>query len=86
MAIEVLQTETCAAPQKVLYKPSNVTIEDGVFMIQKLIQCKDCKWFGKIGCAINIVDDSDKPNEDDFCSFAERKKTNGEGNAQESDF
>ena len=47
--------------------------EDGVFMIQKLIQCKDCKWFGEIGCAINIVDDSDKPKEDDFCSFAERK-------------
>lgn len=38
------------------------------------ISCKDCKWFGKAGCAIEVVDDSDKPKEDDFCSFAERKE------------
>ena len=36
-----------------------------------VIRCKNCKWFGKAGCAINIVDDSDKPTENDFCSFAE---------------
>ena len=36
--------------------------------------CKNCKWFGKVGCAINIVDDSDKPTENDFCSFAELKE------------
>jgi len=39
----------------------------------KVVRCKDCKWFNKIGCAIKIVDESDKPHEDDFCSFAERK-------------
>lgn len=39
---------------------------------QEIIRCKDCKWFGGIGCAIRIVDDSDKPKEEDFCSFAER--------------
>ena len=39
----------------------------------EIIRCKDCKWFGEIGCAIEIVDDSDRPNENDFCSFAERK-------------
>lgn len=39
----------------------------------EIIRCKDCKWFGEIGCAISIVDDSDKPTEDDFCSFAERR-------------
>ena len=39
-----------------------------------IIRCKDCKWFGKSGCAIEIVDDSDKPKEDDFCSFAEKKE------------
>jgi dolichyl-phosphate-mannose--protein O-mannosyl transferase len=40
----------------------------------EIIYCKDCKWFGRIGCAISIVDDSDKPTENDFCSFAERKE------------
>ena len=39
----------------------------------EIIRCKDCKWFGKAGCAIEIVDDSDKPTEDDYCSFAERR-------------
>ena len=39
----------------------------------EIIRCKDCKWFGDIGCAIRIVDDSDSPSENDFCSFAERK-------------
>ena len=37
------------------------------------IKCKDCKWFNDSGCAIRIVDDSDKPKENDFCSFAERR-------------
>ena len=41
--------------------------------VQPVIRCKDCKWFNKIGCAIKIVDESDKPHEDDFCSFAERR-------------
>lgn len=39
----------------------------------EVIRCKDCRWFKKLGCAIKIVDDSDKPKENDFCSFAERK-------------
>ena len=39
----------------------------------EIIYCKDCEWFGKAGCAIEIVDDSDKPTENDFCSFAERR-------------
>ncbi len=39
----------------------------------EIVHCKDCKWFGEIGCAIEIVDDSDRPNENDFCSFAERR-------------
>ena len=39
----------------------------------KIVRCKDCKWFNCIGCAIEIVDDSDKPTENDFCSFAERR-------------
>lgn len=39
----------------------------------EVVRCRDCKWFGKIGCAIKIVDESDKPHEHDFCSFAERR-------------
>ena len=41
--------------------------------VPQIVRCRDCKWFGKIGCAINIVDESDKPHEDDFCSFGEIK-------------
>lgn len=40
----------------------------------EIIRCKDCKWFENIGCAISIADDSDKPTENDFCSFAERRE------------
>lgn len=39
----------------------------------EIVRCKDCRWFGDEGCAILIVDDSDKPKEDDFCSFAEKE-------------
>lgn len=41
--------------------------------VVEVIMCKDCKWFNDIGCAINIIDDCDKPSENDFCSFAERR-------------
>ena len=40
----------------------------------EIVHCKDCKWFGKIGCAVNIVDESDEPKENDYCSWAERKE------------
>lgn len=39
----------------------------------EIIMCRNCKWFGKIGCAVQIVNDSNKPTENDFCSFAERR-------------
>lgn len=39
----------------------------------ELVTCKECKWFGDFGCAIRVVDDTDKPTENDFCSFAERR-------------
>ena len=39
----------------------------------EIVGCRDCKWFGKIGCAVQIVDESDRPSENDFCSFAERR-------------
>lgn len=43
----------------------------------EITRCKDCKWFNDIGCAIRIVDDTDKPSEEDYCSFAERKTDDG---------
>lgn len=41
---------------------------------EPLVRCKDCKWFNDFGCAIRIVDESDKPRDDDFCSFGERRE------------
>ena len=39
----------------------------------EVVRCKDCQWFNEIGCAIRIVDESDMPSENDFCSFGERR-------------
>ena len=53
---------------------TSIEIEDASDAdVVEVVRCKDCKWFNKIGCAIKIVDESDKPHEDDFCSFAERR-------------
>lgn len=38
----------------------------------ELVRCRDCKWYNSIGCAIRVQDESDRPKEGDFCSFAER--------------
>lgn len=38
-----------------------------------VVRCKDCKWKDDYGCAIKIVDESDKPKDNDFCSFGERR-------------
>ena len=40
-----------------------------------VVRCKDCKWFHRIGCAIKIVDESDEPKDNDYCSFGERADT-----------
>ena len=62
-------------------KPYHQDADDVAEMIQNMpsadavevVRCKDCKWFNDIGCSIRIVDDSDKPTENDYCSFGERK-------------
>ena len=38
-----------------------------------IVRCKDCKWRDEAGCALLIVDDSDKPKDNDYCSYGERK-------------
>lgn len=40
----------------------------------QVVRCKDCKWRGDIGCAITIVDESDGPMDEDFCSWGERRE------------
>ena len=40
--------------------------------VVEVVRCKDCKWYNKSGCAILIVDDTDKPTDNDFCSYGER--------------
>ena len=40
----------------------------------RVVRCKDCKWHNEPGCAISIVDDSDRPGDEDYCSFGEMKE------------
>ena len=40
--------------------------------VVEVIRCKDCKWWGTSACALWIVDETDCPQENDFCSFGER--------------
>lgn len=64
----------CAgAPYSVIFERVAETFDKMPTAQPEIIRCKDCKWFGRIGCAVSIVDDSDKPTEKDFCSFAERR-------------
>lgn len=41
--------------------------------VVEVVRCKDCKWYSGIGCAIKIVDESDEPTDNDFCSYGEKK-------------
>lgn len=65
LAIRILKGEVLGTSEQ--------THEAIKMVVTMLIRCKECKWFGDLGCAIRIVDDSDKPTENDYCSFAERK-------------
>ena len=60
--------------KKEVIVPADDLVCLGKDKLQELIRCKDCKWFGKAGCAVNIVDESDEPKENDYCSWAERKE------------
>lgn len=42
--------------------------------LEPVVRCKDCKWRGEPGCAVRIVDESDIPKDDDFCSWGERRE------------
>ena len=47
--------------------------------LMQVVRCKDCEWFNSVGCAIYIVDESDMPQENDFCSFGKRRAANASG-------
>ena len=40
--------------------------------VVRVIRCKDCKWYGTSACALWIVDETDCPQDDDYCSFGEK--------------
>ena len=40
--------------------------------VVEVVRCKNCKWYHEIGCAIKIVDESDEPKDNDYCSYGER--------------
>lgn len=41
----------------------------------EVVRCKDCEWWNRPGCAIYIVDDTDKPKAEDYCSFGVRRRS-----------
>ena len=43
--------------------------------LQPVVRCKDCEWWNRPGCAIYIVDDTDKPKAEDYCSFGVRRRS-----------
>ena len=46
--------------------------------VVEVIRCKGCKWYAPnnegswCGCTFNTMHPDDRPNDDDFCSYAER--------------
>ena len=65
--IQILNDSMCTFPD--CYVAENIeqlpTID--------IVLCGECRWHDDIGCALRIVDDSDKPKDEDFCSFGERE-------------
>ena len=41
--------------------------------VVEIVRCKDCKWRDHINCAIEEDEYGYRLNENDFCSFGERK-------------
>lgn len=51
------------------YHIYNATIIDA----EPVVRCRDCMWWGKLGCAVRCESPTDTPEADDFCSFGERR-------------
>ena len=65
-----------ASPEEkeMIYKSQIVAKVIKELDLVEVVRCKDCKWRGEPGCAVSIVDESDMPNDDDFCAWGERKE------------
>lgn len=44
------------------------------FATTEVVRCKDCKWRDELGCAVRILDESDRPKDNDFCAWGERRE------------
>lgn len=66
--------KTCTVEEYLNHASEMPQIIDAV----PVVRCKDCKWRDEPGCAIRIVDESDRPEDDDYCSFGERKTAESE--------
>ena len=42
--------------------------------VVEVVRCKDCKWFGALGCISRYTDGLDKPSKMDYCSWGEREE------------
>ena len=69
IVLEVLVERTIKGMERVRIEKEDAETAPTVDAVP-VIRCRNCKWFGKVGCAIMIADDYDKPTEDDYCSFA----------------
>ena len=51
--------------------------------VVEVVRCKDCKWYAPnndgfwYGCAFDTRNGADRPSDNDFCSYGERKSDNG---------
>ena len=65
-----------ASPEEkeMIYKSQIVAKVIKELDLVEVVRCKDCKWRGEPGCAVSIVDESDAPNDDDFCAWGERRE------------
>ena len=66
--------EVMKAVQRVEISVDRESLIKALQLAEKIVYCKDCKWRNRFGCALEIRDDSDRPNDDDYCSFGERKE------------
>lgn len=81
---EIIDAQPTADPAEILTNELTKEISERLILFLEenyeiipknpAVRCKDCKWFNDSGCAIRIVDESDKPKEGDFCAWGERKE------------
>lgn len=75
MAIEALSDDAVSREVYDTIEPNKIYCSPQLaHNVEVVVRCKDCKWREHIGCALSIADDSDKPKDNDFCSYGERRE------------